>query len=91
MEKTNNGRFADENKVYAIILEELHKVAFQHETDILIRAFWNELKQAWDVTAYREMPSQQGWCFTELNQAYCYGDAMDAILFFNENGVKNGS
>ena len=82
------GKLLEEFNIYAMMLEELEKVVFMHDTDLLVRIDWSDLNDGWEVLIYRETTRDNIWLFEELDRAIVKGEAIDAVLFFNKNGAK---
>ncbi len=90
MNNLKQGKLSEEFNIYAMMLEELEKVVFMHDTDLLVRIDWSDLNDGWEVIIYRETTRDNIWLYEELDRAIVKGEAMDAVLFFNKNGAKNG-
>ena len=79
------GKLSEEFNIYAMMLEELEKVVFMHDTDLLVRIDWSDLNDGWEVLVYRETTRDNIWLFEELDRAIVKGEAIDAVLFFNKS------
>ena len=88
MNNLKQGKLSEEFNIYAMMLEELEKVVFMHDTDLLDRIDWSDLNDGWEVLVYRETTRDNIWLFEELDRAIVKGEAIDAVLFFNKNGAR---